>query len=136
MNKEKCPICGYELKECQCYFGGNAHPDREKQRQVVLDHLYLLSENQLKHIIELEKFWQISYGDEERVGGNAHPDREKQRQVVLDHLYLLSENQLKHIIELEKFWQISYGDEERATMLERLKKDGTCVVFFDIEKVE
>lgn len=89
MNKEKCPICGYELKECQCYFGGNAHPDREKQRQV-----------------------------------------------VLDHLYLLSENQLKHIIELEKFWQISYGDEERATMLERLKKDGTCVVFFDIEKVE
>ena len=38
-----CPICGYELKMCQCRFGGHGHPDRSKNRDVVLDHLYLLT---------------------------------------------------------------------------------------------
>lgn len=64
--KEKCPICNYNLNNCQCRFGGSAHPDRNKEREVVLDHLYLLSKRQIKHIINLQKYWQTSYGDEER----------------------------------------------------------------------
>lgn len=64
--KEKCPICKYEIKHCQCRFGGSAHPDRHTEFKVVLDHLYLLSKRQLKHIIKLERYWQISYGDEKR----------------------------------------------------------------------
>ena len=62
----KCPICGYKLDDCQCYFGGSAHPDRSKRREVVQDHLYLLSERQLAHLIKLQSYWQTSYGDEER----------------------------------------------------------------------
>lgn len=62
----KCPICGYEIKDCQCYFGGSAHPNRSKRREVVQDHLYLLSEKQLAHLIKLQAYWQTSYGDEER----------------------------------------------------------------------
>lgn len=61
---EKCPICGYRLKMCQCRFGGSAHPGRNKEAQVVKDHLYLLSGKQLRHLIELEKFWKTSYKDE------------------------------------------------------------------------
>lgn len=61
-----CPICGYEVKECQCVFGGSAHPDRHKNREVVEQHLYLLSEEQLKQLIYLQKCWEISYGDEEK----------------------------------------------------------------------
>lgn len=62
----KCPICDYEIKHCQCRFAGSAHPDRSKRIEVVLDHLYLFSDKQIQHILELEKYWQISYGDEER----------------------------------------------------------------------
>ena len=64
--KEKCPICGYEIGFCQCLFGGSAHPNRHKKREVVLDHLYLLTETQLNHIIELQKHWQTSYSDDEK----------------------------------------------------------------------
>lgn len=64
--KEKCPICNYNLNYCQCKFGGSAHPDRSKNIDVVLDHLYLLSKRQIKHIIELQRYWQISYMDEEK----------------------------------------------------------------------
>lgn len=64
--RENCPICNYHLEHCQCRFGGSAHPNRSKQREVVLDHLHLLSKRQLKHIIDLEKYWQVSYGDDER----------------------------------------------------------------------
>ena len=64
--KEKCPICNYELCRCQCKFGGSAHPDRSKRRDVVFDHLYLFSKKQIKHLISLERHWQISYGDEEK----------------------------------------------------------------------
>ena len=48
----KCPICGYELKDCQCYFGGSCHPDRHKRREVIQDHLYLLNAEQLAQLIE------------------------------------------------------------------------------------
>lgn len=61
----KCPICRYDSGYCQCRFGGSAHPDRSKRRTVVLDHLYLFSEEQINHIVNLEKSWQTSYGDTE-----------------------------------------------------------------------
>ena len=64
--KEKCPICDYEIEHCQCRFGGSAHPDRSKRQDVVRDHLYLFSDEQVRHIIELERFWKISYLDEEK----------------------------------------------------------------------
>ena len=64
--KEKCPICEHKINMCQCRFAGSAHPNREKAEEVVKDHLYLLSKKQLKHIIKLERFWNISYADEEQ----------------------------------------------------------------------
>lgn len=71
--KNTCPICGYALNPpddfpalgCQCRFSGSAHPDYSKRIRVVCDHLYLLSKEQIKHIIELQRWWQMSYGDEE-----------------------------------------------------------------------
>lgn len=62
----KCPICEYEFENCQCYFSGSAHPDRDKRISVVKDHLYLLTEEQLNHLIKLEKFMQTSYSDSEK----------------------------------------------------------------------
>ena len=61
-----CPICGYLFGECQCRYGGLGHPNRSKRREVVLDHLYLLNDRQLKHVINLEKYWCTSYGDNEK----------------------------------------------------------------------
>ena len=58
---EKCPICEYAISGCQCLYSGSAHPDRHDKRRVVLDHLYLLSQTQVQHVISLEKHWQISY---------------------------------------------------------------------------
>lgn len=64
--KTKCPICDYEFGMCQCLFAGDWHPDRTKIREVVLDHLYLLTDEQIKHIQYLEKYWNMSYADEEK----------------------------------------------------------------------
>lgn len=66
MDNTKCPICKYRIKDCQCLFGGSGHPDRYKRRQVVQEHLYLLSAEQLAHLIELQAFWQVSYSDDEK----------------------------------------------------------------------
>ena len=64
-SEERCPICDYDLSRCQCLFGGSAHPDRSVMERVVKDHLYMLSEEQLKHVVGLERFWQTSSSDEE-----------------------------------------------------------------------
>ncbi|MBS6883913.1 MAG: hypothetical protein KH195_11740 [Clostridiaceae bacterium] len=64
--KEKCPICDYDIEHCQCRFGGSAHPDWSKRRAVAKDHLYLFSDKQVRHIIELERYWRTSYLDEEK----------------------------------------------------------------------
>lgn len=64
--KEKCPICDYDIEHCQCRFGGSAHPDWSKRRAVAKDHLYLFSDKQVRHIIELERYWKTSYLDEEK----------------------------------------------------------------------
>ena len=63
---EKCPICKYDISMCQCLFGGSCHPDRSKRRMVVIGHLYLFSSKQINHIIELQRFWQTSYSDNEK----------------------------------------------------------------------
>ena len=63
---DKCPICKYPFDMCQCLFAGNAHPDRDKEREVVQDHLYLLTDEQITHLKKLQKYWQTSYGDAEK----------------------------------------------------------------------
>lgn len=63
---DKCPICNCPLDMCQCKFSGSAHPDRSKRMEVVVDHLYLFSPEQINHVIALQKWWNISYGDRER----------------------------------------------------------------------
>ena len=63
MKVENCPICNYEITKCQCYFGGSAQPSRYDRKRVVLDHLWLLTDAQLKHVVELENKWRISYAD-------------------------------------------------------------------------
>ena len=62
-----CPICDYKFDMCQCRFGGNAHHDRSKRITVITDHLYLLTPGQLAHLITLQRFWQISYDDPEKM---------------------------------------------------------------------
>ena len=65
MNKVKCPICRYDIRHCQCNYSGSCHPDRSKRRQVVLDHLYLLSQEQINHLQRVQAYWRTSYADEE-----------------------------------------------------------------------
>lgn len=62
----KCPICDYEVNMCQCLFAGDCHPDRTKNREVVLDNLHLLTDEQIRHVQYLERYWNISYIDEEK----------------------------------------------------------------------
>lgn len=64
--QEKCPICDSTIDMCQCKFSGSAHPDRSKRMFVVFEHLYLLTPAQLKHVIKLQKYFQISYSDDEK----------------------------------------------------------------------
>lgn len=66
LHRHKCPICNYPMDMCQCLYSGSAHPDRREEREVVLQHLYLLSKLQLRHVISLEKCRQTSYGDDKR----------------------------------------------------------------------
>ena len=66
MSKVICPICEYEVGCCQCRYGGSCHPDRSKRREVVVDHLYLLSDEQIEHLKKVQAFWQTSYVDEEK----------------------------------------------------------------------
>lgn len=65
MNKKNCPVCDYLFNMCQCGFGGNAHPDRSKRARVVADHIYLLSDEQIGHLKQIQKWWSIVYDDEE-----------------------------------------------------------------------
>lgn len=64
--KLRCPICEYPLEYCQCLFGGECHPNRDKRQEVVMQHLYLFSDEQIKHIQKLEKAWKYSYLDDEK----------------------------------------------------------------------
>lgn len=62
----KCPICNNLLNMCQCKFSGSAHPDRSKRIEVVFYHLHFFSPEQVNHIINLQKWWNASYGDRDR----------------------------------------------------------------------
>ena len=65
MGETICPLCKCTLKNCQCLYTGSAHTDKQKIYEVVRDHLYLLSKEQLTHIIELQHSWQIDYEDKQ-----------------------------------------------------------------------
>ena len=62
----ECPICGYSIDKCQCRYAGSAHPDRDKRAEVVMEHLYLFNKQQVQHILELQKYWHISYVDDDK----------------------------------------------------------------------
>lgn len=62
---ELCPICEYDIDHCQCIFSGSAHPDKWRRKKIVKDHLQYLSPKQIGHLVALEDWWSISYGDEE-----------------------------------------------------------------------
>ena len=61
-----CPICEYRFQNCQCRFSGSAHPDRSKRARVVADHIYLLTDAQIAHLMMVQEWWQTSYDDEEK----------------------------------------------------------------------
>ena len=63
---DKCPICNYRIDMCQCRYGGSCHPDRSKRREVVLDHLYMFSQEQIAHIANIQRQCSVSYPDKER----------------------------------------------------------------------
>ncbi len=63
--KNYCPICNYCFEMCQCKYGGKTHPDNSKKARVVADHIYLLSDEQIEHLKQVQKCWNISYDDEE-----------------------------------------------------------------------
>lgn len=63
--KGRCPICEYLFDDCQCYYGGSAHPDRSARARAVFDHIYLFDREQIKHIRKVQHHWQISYTDSE-----------------------------------------------------------------------
>ena len=89
-HKEKCPICDYDIEHCQCIFGGSAHPDRSKRTDVVINHLYLFSDKQVRHIIELERYWRQSYLDEEK----EEIRKELEREYNSDQKLMLMPNRL------------------------------------------
>ena len=65
IHRERCPICEYDMMDCQCIFAGSAHPDRSRRMRIVKDHLEMLSPKQIGHLIALENWWDTSYCDPE-----------------------------------------------------------------------
>ena len=65
MSKNNCPICDYPFDVCQCQFSGSAHPDRSKRARVVADHIYLLSDEQIEHLKQVQRLCHIAYVDKE-----------------------------------------------------------------------
>lgn len=61
--EERCPICDMPLRYCECANKSVLSEDEEAAFQVALEHLYLLSEAQRKHLIEIERVWEIGYTD-------------------------------------------------------------------------
>ena len=60
---------------CQCRYSGSCHPDRSKRREVVLDHLYMFSQEQIAHIANIQRQCPVSY---------PYEDRENIRKELLD----------------------------------------------------
>lgn len=78
MSKKNCPICDYPFDMCQCRFGGSAHPDRSKRARAVADHIYLLSDEQIGHLKQVQKWWDIVYADKEMNQILAELERESE----------------------------------------------------------
>lgn len=66
MPKYICPICHKPFDDCRCRYdlpeGGTL-----AYVEVILDHLYLCSDEQLQHIIKLEKEWNLFYDDDRQM---------------------------------------------------------------------
>ena len=78
MSKKNCPICDYPFDMCQCRFCGSVHPDRSKRARVVADHIYLLSDEQIEHLKQVQKWWDIVYVDKEMNQILAELERENE----------------------------------------------------------
>lgn len=55
-NHTYCPICGKRVELCGCCFN-----IKENKYRVVLDHLYLLSIQEILHLCNLQKQMNIDY---------------------------------------------------------------------------
>lgn len=53
-----CPICKKRVEFCRC-----VENVKENRYKVVIDHLYLLSLQELLHLCNLQKSWDIQYNN-------------------------------------------------------------------------
>ena len=82
---------------CQCRYGGSGHPDRSKRREVVLDHLYMFSQEQIAHIANIQRQCPISYPDEERE--NIRKELSDEYTSKYNIIKILNEKDLNEVIE-------------------------------------
>ena len=82
---------------CQCQYEGSGHPDRSKRREVVLDHLYMFSQEQIKHIANIQRQCPISYPDEERE--NIRKELSDEYTSKYNIIKILNEEDLNEVIE-------------------------------------
>lgn len=61
--EERCPICDMPLRYCECANKSILSEEEQRCLQVALEHLYLLSTEQIRHLIEIERVWEIGYTD-------------------------------------------------------------------------
>lgn len=61
--EERCPICNMPLRYCECANKSILSEEEQRCLQVALEHLYLLSTEQMRHLIEIERVWEIGYTD-------------------------------------------------------------------------
>ena len=94
---DKCSICNYRIDMCQCQYGGSGHPDRSKRREVVLDHLYMFSQEQIAHIANIQRQCPISYPDEERE--NIRKELSDEYTSKYNIIKILNEKDLNEVIE-------------------------------------
>ena len=94
---DKCPICNYRIDMCQCQYGGSGHPHRSKRREVVLDHLYMFSQEQIAHIANIQRQCPISYPDEERE--NIRKELSDEYTSKYNIIKILNEKDLNEVIE-------------------------------------
>ena len=60
-----CPICKRKTAECTCYYVLKDKRYGSIRWSVVLDHLHLLSDAQIKHLQSIQSALAIKYNDED-----------------------------------------------------------------------
>lgn len=65
-SRHTCPICEDTIKDCKCLYSESM--EKSKRRQVIMDHLYLFDKRQIRHLIALEKYWNLNYTDAVKKG--------------------------------------------------------------------